>query len=469
MRGRVALLLALALVAVSATAPAEEESEPSLDELLEGFEDEQIPVPESASGREPAGDPLLPEWLDVGGALSLEAVYGLVPHRTAALPDRKSWEGVDGLRTKLALELDADLPWRMRGRVSGFAFYDPVFALRDRSEYTREVRRVYERDAELQELWVRGSPHPRIDVKAGRQVLNWGRSETLRVIDVINPLDNRDPGLTDIEDLRRPVGMLRVDGFAGDWTLTGLVIPEIRFDLPPPFGSDFVASPTPLPETDAPDHFGDDPEFGGALKGIFRGWDVSFHVLRYWTNAPRLAVIPPPVPGPPILEFRHDRRTLLGTGANVTLGNWLLKGELAWIDGVRFTNAEDSERLDAMAGVEYYGFEETTIALEVVNRHLTDWETAAKRAPDHAEEDRLETALRVGSDFMNARLHLEGVVIVLGERAQNGVIGRAQATWELRDALDVTGGVLVFTQGDIPPTDDWGDNDRLFAELRWSF
>ena len=70
---------------------------------------------------------------------------------------------------------------------------------------------------------------------------------------------------------------------------------------------------------------------------------------------------------------------------------------------------------------------------------------------------------------MNARLHLLGLLVVFGERAQNGVVGRAQATWELRDALEVTGGVLIFAKGDIPPTNAWGDNDRLFAELRWSF
>ena len=66
-------------------------------------------------------------------------------------------------------------------------------------------------------------------------------------------------------------------------------------------------------------------------------------------------------------------------------------------------------------------------------------------------------------------MRLQAVGIVFGERAQNGAIGRFQATYDLRDALSVTGGLLVFASGDRPLTDDFGDNDRLFAELVWSF
>lgn len=467
MPGRAALLAAFALLAF---APVAGLAQDDLDDILGGFEEEPGEYPEERPAeRPPRHEPWLPDWLDVRGELSFGASYGIIPHRTAAQPDRKSWNGPNRLRSKLGLEVDVELPEEWKARVSGFGFYDAIYRLRDADEYTNDTKQRYEQEIELEEAWLRGSLHPRVDLKLGRQVLNWGRSDTLRVLDVINPLDNRDPGLTDIENLRRPVSMLRLDTFLGDWSLTCLLIPELRQDLLPPFGSDFVPSAGRLPKTRRPDHWGDDPEFGGSLTGVFRGWDVSLHALRYWENAPRLELKAPPMPGPPILRFRHDRRTLVGAGGNLSLGNWLVKSELAWIDGVRFSAAEDSERVDVMAGVEYFGFEEIVIALEVVNRHLVDWELAAKRAPDFAEEDSLETALRINADFFNARLHLTALGIAFGERVQNGAIGRFEATWDLRDALAVTGGVLLFWKGDVPPLDDWADNDRVFAELSWSF
>lgn len=459
---RCAALGACAGLLLGSGASAQED----MDDILGGFDDMQ----EAPSASPEEAPSLLPGWLDASGSLSLGAAYGLIPHRTAARPHGKSYQGLNRLRTKLDLQFDLELPAEWEARVSGFGFYDAAYLLRDRDEYDSDALRVHEREFELQEAWVRGSLHPKLDLKVGRQILNWGRSDTLRVIDVINPLDNRDPGLTDIENLRRPVGMARLDAFLGDWTLTGLVIPEVRTDQLPAYGNDFVPSTGALPLTKAPRHWGDDPEFGGALSGVFRGWDVSFHALRYWTNAPRLESIPGVVPAPPPLRFRHDRRTLLGAGSNLTLGNWLLKSELAWIDGVRFAVAQDSERFDAMGGVEYYGFEDVVIALEVVNRHLIDWDRRAKRAPDFAEEDALETALRVSTDLMNARLHLLGLGVALGERGQNGIITRLEATYDLRDALALTAGVLVFVHGKSPAVvNDWGDNDRLFAELKWSF
>ncbi|MGH0032193.1 MAG: DUF1302 family protein [Myxococcota bacterium] len=458
---------AVALVAALLWAAPPARAQEDLDEILGGFDDiEQAPSTEL----EPDEPPLLPGWLEVNGALSLGAAYGLWAHRTEARPHDKSYNGPNRLRAKLDLELEAELFEDWEAKLSGFGFYDAIFALRDRTSYDSRARERYERELELQEAWVRGRLHDHVDLKVGRQVLNWGRSDTLRVIDVINPLDNRDPGLVDIENLRRPVGMVRLDTFFGDWTLTGLVIPEVRTELLPAYGSDFVASPTPLPRTDAPRHWGDDPEFGGALMGVFRGWDVSFHALRYWTNLPRLDFISQPLVPPPPLEFRHDRRTLVGAGGNLTLGNWLLKTELAWIDAVHFAAAEDSERFDAMGGIEYYGFDDVVVALEVVNRHLMDYELAAKRFPDYAEEDSLETALRVTADLMNARLHLTALGVVFGERGQNGMVHRLEATWDLRDALSVTGGALIYVAGKSPsPANDWSRNDRLFVDLEWSF
>ena len=147
----------------------------------------------------------------------------------------------------------------------------------------------------------------------------------------------------------------------------------------------------------------------------------------------------------------------------------LIAFELAWVDGVQFSFADESDRIDAMLGIEYYGFDDTQIAFEVVNRHLTNYDPVVSEAPDFTEENELEMALRVNVDLLNQRLHLGGVGIVFGERAQHGATVRLEATYDLRDALAVTGGILLFMSGDRPPFDDWGDNDRLFAELKWSF
>ena len=96
-----------------------------------------------------------------------------------------------------------------------------------------QVRREYELDAEVGEAWLAGGLGEHVDVTLGRQVVSGAAPRILRVLDVLNPLDNREPGRVDIEDIRRPASMLNVKGYAGDWSAALIAIPEIRFDSNP--------------------------------------------------------------------------------------------------------------------------------------------------------------------------------------------------------------------------------------------
>lgn len=450
------LVVGLLLSVSPATGRAADED---MDEILGGFEsDEDVSVaePEMRKVAEESE-----RRFDLSGQLSLGASYNYLPHEAAALPEQTDYEGLSRLRTQLDLQLDVNLAKNWRARIEGFAFYDAAYRIQGRGGYTEEVLDLYEWWADFQEAYVRGTPHEKIDLWIGRQIVNWGRSDTFRVVDVINPLDNREPGLVDIENLRRAVTMLRADGFVGDWKLSGLVIPEIRFDLLPSFGSDFNPLPIPPPPKDAPNHWGSAPEYAASLEGIFSGWDLSFYAGRFWENTPRLEADPD--------RRVYDRMTLVGAGGNFAIGNFLVKGELAWRDRVDFFNASATSRLDMMAGFEFYGFDETVIALEVIDRHLFDYDSAMGDAPDFVDQDEIDLSLRITVDLMNARLHLLGLGVVRGERAQRGAFTRFSAAYDLRDALSFTVGILIFAKGDVPPTQTWNDNDRIFAELAWSF
>ncbi|MGH7337844.1 MAG: DUF1302 family protein, partial [Myxococcota bacterium] len=299
-----------------------------------------------------------------------------------------------------------------------------------------------------------------IDVAVGRQVVIWGRSESLRVLDVLNPLDNREPGRVDLEDIRRPVSMLNVKGYAGNWSAALIAIPEIRFDANPVVGSDFLSGIFE-PHERRPDHF-EDTEVAGAVNGIFSGWDISFHGAWFWNDAPRLddSLVP---------RLVHDRLWMVGSGGNCTLGSWLFKLELAYLDGLGFFGADEKSRFDALLGVEYYGVTDTTFVVEVVERHLFDHERAVRRAPSFTREDSQEIALRLSRNFWNDTLHATLVGIVLGWDARDGSIARFDLDYDVLDALTVGVGLLLYQQGDLPPLDAWADNDRVIFKVKWSF
>ncbi len=81
-----------------------------------------------------------------------------------------------------------------------------------------------------------------LDLKFGRQIVIWGKPDSIRITDIINPLDNRNPGIVDIEDLRLNETMTRLDYYFGDWNLSGILIHEPRLDIEVVFGSDYRPS-----------------------------------------------------------------------------------------------------------------------------------------------------------------------------------------------------------------------------------
>jgi hypothetical protein len=451
----------------AAEAPGEAPpSDRAIEELIGGFEEEESPAePEARPEATPPEEPSFWDRWQLGGSAGFQASVNYLSHDALNGTD---WTGLSMLRARLGLELDGDLPWDWKLRVDGYGFYDFAYLIDGRDGFTSQVLDQYEWDLLLQDAYVQGSLTDDLDLKIGRQVVNWGRSDSLRVLDVLNPIDNRQPGIGDLEDLRLSVAMLRADYYVDRWSFTGLLIPEIRFSKQPVFGNDFFPSPVPLPPEDRPDDWSGDLEYAFAISGIFQGWDVSFHFARYWEDV--VFIDPGSV-------FQHSHLWMGGAGGNYTIGSWLFKAELAYLDGFGFTDLSDpvdptverKSRLDFMGGVEYYGINDWQFSLEIVNRHLFDFEAFMRGAPNFAQRNALETAIRITGNFMNDRLEVTLLGIILGERAQDGSAVRLSANYEIRDALEVEGGILLFQKGNLPTFQHIGRNDRLYLELKYSF
>ncbi len=312
-----------------------------LEDLLEGFEEEEEVILDDAANAEPT-------FWELDGAVSVSASYAYAHDSSDEI--KKEYRGLAALRTQLRLQLDLNLPRDWRARVSGRGFYDSAYRIQGRRNFTDEALDTSEDELEFQEVWLQGSLLPQLDLKFGRQIVNWGRSETIRVIDVLNPLDNREPGLVDIEDLRLPVVMTKLDYYRGPWTLTGIAVHETRFDENPDFGSEFFPVSVPPPSEETPGNGGSNTEWAASLMGIFSGWDVSFHWARFFDDTPHLELVPASML--PILK--HARLTMLGASGNYALGNWLLKAEAAYFDGLEYLvlAGDYKSRCDIMCGLE---------------------------------------------------------------------------------------------------------------------
>ncbi|MGE4650990.1 MAG: DUF1302 family protein, partial [Myxococcota bacterium] len=187
-----ALLASLATLAPGAAAE-------ELEDVLRGFD--------AASAfdlelDEAPASPLASRSWHFAGSLDLSTHFAPFPHRSTS---ETRYAGLTLLRGRLGLLFDAQLPRQWRLRVGGYAFADAAYRIHGRSRYTREVLDTYQWEADFGEVWLEGPIHWNLDLALGRQILIWGRADDLRIVDVLNPLDLREPGLTDLEVIRLPV------------------------------------------------------------------------------------------------------------------------------------------------------------------------------------------------------------------------------------------------------------------------
>ncbi len=448
---------------------------------------------------------------DPSGSLSLASSYNLKNHRSTTGTD---YDGLSKLRLRLNLGLDGQFGEHWRSSLNLSAWRDFAYALRD-ADYTDEVIDEYEQVLDVQDAWVSTRLGPNWDSKLGRQVAVWGFADNLRVLDVLNPLDNLEPGLADIEDLRLPVGMLRLDRYAGPWQASAILVGEQRFSRNPPLGSDFYSVTDGQGNAVSyreiqPEDF-EELNYAAALTGRFSGWDLSLTASRRWFDEPYLdaRAFDSSDPNATQADFerdavlRHSRVNQWGYGVQITQGGWLFKHEAALIDGLQLTSSQLTEdplpllnavpivnalfpdgaqllptdvrevrRYDMLLGVEYFGLAQTTLSLEMAARHIDDFDQDL--AWSGYLKWRGETALRITRDFLNERLRLHLISVLFSRDGQmfepsGGAIHRINGEYDFGQGLVLLGGVVIYQGGNQAPFTISQDNDRLFAEMRWSF
>ena len=426
------------------------------DDLLEGFEDE------APAGKPPPPQKEATSW-SLDGEFAVTTTYNVSPDATAP------WRGFSMLRSELELALKNRFSETWQGQVSARGFYDAIFAIRGRDRYTSQVLDDYESELELEDTYIQGRLTKNLDTKIGRQIVVWGTLDNLRVTDVLNPLDLRVPGLTDIDDLRLPVTMIKFDYYFGNWDLSVIAIPEVRFSKLPVFGSDFFPFPTPRPPEDKPDDGFENMQYAAALTGVFSGWDIGFYGADIYADQ-TYAVLTSP--GPPEQFVRkHARINMLGSAANLAVGNWLMKAEAAWFNGLRYTNTPGItySRLDLGGGIEYTGFTEATISLEAANRHIFDYSPSLKQPPDEVRQNEFQWSFRIMKDFLNDTLTVMLLASTFGIKADDGAFERLEAEYDITDAVSIRGGLVFYQSGDKGLFQDVDANDRLFMVLTFNF
>ena len=417
----------------------------TLDDALDGFDDE--PTVASSSSHAQSGNE--GNSNSFTGKLTQQVAY--------SYNDDSPHDNISSLKTSLLLDYEHKFVNGFKFKMNGKAYYDAIYDIRGTEKYSKDERDELKSEVELFDAYLEGSLSDNLDMKLGHQVVVWGRSDTIRVTDILNPIDNRKPAMVDIEDLRLPLAMAKLDYFLGDWRITPMAILEQKFSKNPPSGSAFNPSSRSTPNNK--DYSDVTPAL--SIGGEFSGWDVNFYASQtrddtgYLQNG----------------KIHHDKVTMLGTAINVLKDSWLLKSELAHFDGLKYTSTPNKEfkRTDALIGLEYNGFADTMVSYDVAVRAIHDYDKRLKTDPMGEQDERsYQHAFRISKDFMNATLTGNYLISLFGSTADKGGFQRAWVKYDIADGIYANVGVVDYMGGSAR-FDSVKDNDMIFGDVSYSF
>jgi len=447
----------------------------TLDESLEGFDDEptattstkKVVEDELMEGFDDASTPSQPKVTQKkdtknsrkGKSFSspIEGMTGKLTEQAAfSYSDDAPHDNLSSLKTSLFLDYEHKFDNGFKVKTNAKAYYDAIYSLRGRDKYTQDELDELESEVELYDAYVEGSLANNLDMRLGRQVVVWGRSDTIRITDILNPLDNRRPGMVDIEDLRLPVAMAKFDYFMGDWRVTPMAILEQRFSKNPPAGSAFNGRPQSLP-TNEKYH---DVTPALSVGAEFSGWDVNFYAAKVHDDAGYFSAG----------KMKHDKVTMVGTALNVLKGSWLLKSELAHFDGLKYSTTGNKrfKRTDALVGVEYNGIANTLISYDASVRKIHDYDDNIKNTFFQTEENTYQHAFRISSDLMNATVKANYLISLFGSKMDKGGFQRAWLKYDITDGIFANVGVVDYIGGSNR-FDAISNNDMAFVDVTYSF
>lgn len=366
--------------------------------------------------------------------------------------------------------------WQFRSRV--LSWYDAAMDVESTRapNLTARIKRRYRRETQVKEayLFYQGEA---VDARLGIQQIVWGKTDGLRMLDIVNPLDMREFILDDFLDSRIGLVAARLNWYPAtdfEQEFELVVIPEFRpVDAAPPGSRWAMATPALLPglslrtlPEDRPGWTPLDPEFGIAWRATLGAWDVSLNYFRGWKDTPN--AFRRILPGTMELQLRHLRMQTVGGAFAHTAGAFVIRGEGALnlgegIDRAGSTFDDTVARkttYNAALGVEWTRFN-WVVSPQFFIRLVRDW--SAQLVEDRASGF---WTLRVATDFMNEKLKPEILCIV--DWNTDGWLARPRIDYEWSDHMVMTLGADVFGGG-RGFLGQFSRNDRLYLEAEYSF
>jgi len=406
------------------------------------------------------------EW-SMHGSLKNESAY--------FISGEKRW---DKIQNRLELEPEAVLSkgWEFRSRA--LLWYDAAMDVQPtrNPDLSHSIKQHYRTATQIKEAYLMYGGDA-FDLRLGQQQIVWGKTDGLRMLDIINPLDMREFILDDFLDSRMGVLAARLNYYPDTETeqeIELLIIPDVQPAKIAPTGSRWALStPTPpagfiLQQTanQQPNWSAKNSEYGAAWRANMNGWDLSANYFYGWKDSPN--AFRKITPGLITLQLKHLRMHTIGGSFSNAFGAWVVRGELATnlqeginANGTSFANTvQRKSTVNAALAAEWSGHN-WTVSPQFFIRHINQWNPQLLEPQDSGF-----WTIRIATDYMHEKLKPE--FILLADWSAGGWLARPKVSYDWSDAITMNIGADIFG-GSHGFLGQFNQNDRASLEVTYNF
>lgn len=312
-------------------------------------------------------------------------------------------------------------------------------------------------------------------LSAGLQQVVWGRADSLRVVDVPNPLDLRDFLLPDFNESRMSSAMIRGTGPVGQWNLEALWLPYFKptrlaaegtpYDLR--IDRDFRDSGLETQAAARPPRNGSRGELALRAATTRGPLDIDIVVFNGY-NDDAVYVLEPTGFDAVGIRPVYRRHSLVGASAAYAFeSGWVLRSEAAWSPDMPYSNLIDAETIRAatflaLIGLDYQ-WRDWLFSAQINDRKILSLRPEMG-TPEHAA---IVTFSATGNTHQGKMLHRIAWTVMPQYGDGNWLQWRT--SWQFDDHWQVEGNFDLLNGRDSGFLGQFSARDRLRMELRYQF
>lgn len=412
-------------------------------------------------------------WFSTTASAVELTMHGVIKNETAYFISGK--KRLDKMQNRLDLKPEIILTdrWEFRGRV--LAWYDAAMDIEatNNTDLTANIKDFYRTFFEVKEAYLLYGGDD-FDLRLGQQQIIWGKTDGLRLLDIVNPLNMQEFLLDDFLDSRVGVVAARLNYYSyldgNEHELEFLIIPDAKVSKFAPQGSRWAYATPTLPAGVTPVLLqGQEPnwsprntEYGVAWRSNLSGWDVSLNWFYGWQDHPaldkRLSL------GQLFITPTYKKMHTVGGSFSNAFGSIVLRGEMAVNINERLTTtgkSTESSTWNAALGLDY-NQNNWRISPQFFIRHLEKKGTSTLE-----DQDSGFVSLMLSTDYLNEKLKPE--VIALMSWSDGSTMIRPKISYEFSDQTTGRLGVDLFTGKNTAFFGQFNQNDRVYSELEYTF